>query len=113
MLTINGQQRLDIISIIIDCAEEKIDIKTAGAGVARVEKDYPIRNMKQEVKKAKDYLAGRGYSYYKYGAGFAKAFLEITNNDPEVIKALREQQALYLEKDGKNNGKLERVLDGL
>ena len=36
-----------------------------------------------------------------------------TNNNPEVIKALREQQALYLEKDGKNNGKLERVLDGL
>ena len=79
------QQMLDIISIIIDCAEEKIDIKTAGARVARVEKTYPIHNMKQEVKKAKDYLSGRGCYGYSYPTGFAKAFLEKTNVTAQVV----------------------------
>ena len=44
---------------------------------------------------------------------FCKAFLAITNNNPEVIKALREQQVLHLEKERKNSGKLKIILDGL
>lgn len=107
------QQMLDIMSIIIDCVEEKIDVKTASARVSRVTKTFPVHNMRREIKKARYYLSGKGYYGYSYPAGWSKAFLEATNNNPFVIQALKEQQALNLKKTGTNNKKLEAILNDL
>ena len=57
-------------------------------------------------------LAGIGEYSFGFPANRAQALLEITSGEEraQIFKALKEQQRLYLEKDGKNNKKLEKVL---
>jgi len=57
-------------------------------------------------------LVGIGEYGFGYSANWAQALLEMTGGEEraQIFKALNEQQRLYLEKDGKNNKKLEKVL---
>ena len=56
-------------------------------------------------------LVGIGEYGFGYPANWAQALLEITSGEErwQIFKALKEQQRLYLEKDGKNNKKLEKI----
>ena len=57
-------------------------------------------------------LAGIGEYGFGFPANWAQALLEITSGEEraQIFQALKEQQRLYIEKDGKNNKKLEKVL---
>nr|WP_314888776.1 hypothetical protein [uncultured Campylobacter sp.] len=59
-------------------------------------------------------LAGIGEYGFGFPVNWAQALLEITSGEEraQIFQALKEQQRLYLEKDGKNNKKLDRVLYG-
>ena len=52
-------------------------------------------------------LVGIGEYGFGYPANWAQALLEMTSGKEraQIFKALKEQQRLYLEKDGKNNKK--------
>ena len=113
MVKYSYQQMLGIIDVIINCAQERISNRQAEQKILTIHSGYPVHNLKQEKRKANDYLSGKGWYGYSYPAGWAKAFIEVTNNDSLVIKALREQQKLYLEKDGSFNNKLEEILNNL
>ena len=56
-------------------------------------------------------LVGIGEYGFGYPANWAQALLEITSGEEraQIFQALKEQQRLYLEKDGKNNKKLEKI----
>lgn len=107
------EQMLGIMNAYIDCVEGRAEREVARKNVLTIAKDFPIHNFDQELKKVSDYLSGKGWYGYSYPSGWAKAFIEVTNQNPNVIKALREQQRLYFEKDGKFNNKLQDVLDNL
>lgn len=104
-------QQKNIIGILVECANENIDYKQAERAIAAINCDYPLHNVAIEVKKVRKYLDGNGYYGYAYPSGWAKALIEVTNEDPKVIQALKEQQRLYKERDGRANGKLEAILN--
>ena len=106
-------QMLRIMKIYIDCVEGNLPIKIGEKRVLAVAPTFPIHNFNTELSKVKKYLSGRGTYGYSYPAGWSKAFIEVTNKNPNVIKALKDQQRLYKEKDGKFNNKLEEVLNNL
>ena len=56
-------------------------------------------------------LVGIGEYGFGYPANWAQALLEITSGEEraQIFQALKEQQRLYLEKDGKITKKLEKI----
>jgi len=73
--------------------------------------EYPIDNIEGEAKRVADYLEGKGRYGWALPANWAKMFLELTKGNPRVVAALKQQQDLYEQKDGKRNGKLDRILN--
>lgn len=100
-----------ITEIQIMLAKDLISIEVATRQIEKISQRFPVNHLVQYNKRMQGLLNGIG----KYGFGipsnWAKALLEVTNNDLMVIKALREQQRLYLDKDGRNNQNLENLLD--
>ena len=110
------QQCEEIIKIYIEIVNNKSSEIEAKEKLKKISALYPIDNkshFKQKIEWVKSYLAGKGKFGYGFPANWAKAFLEVTNYNPLVIKALKEQQELYLKKKGKNNKKLEKLLENL
>ncbi len=58
-------------------------------------------------------MNGVGSYGFAFPSNWAKALLEATNNNALVVKAFREQQKLYSEKDGRINEKLQALLDSI
>lgn len=102
-----------ITEVQVKLAKDLISLEVASRKILNISDRFPVHNLVQYDKQMKDRLKGTT----KYGlaipANWAKALLEVTDNDSMVIKALREQQRLYLEKDGSNNRTLEELLNGL
>ena len=112
MTKYNHNQLLEIMKACVDFIEGRIDYESAKKNVQSAAENYPIHNLRREISQARKYLSGEGIYGFSYPANWAKAFIEVTNNNHSVIDALKEQQRLYLEKDGKKNMKLEEVLKG-
>ncbi len=93
-------QMLRIMKIYIECVEGHLPMKIGEKRVLAVAPTFPIHNFNKELSKVKKYLSGRGAYGYSYPAGWSKAFIEVTNKNPNVIQALKEQQRLYKEKEG-------------
>jgi len=102
-----------ITEVQVKLAKDLISLEVANREILKISDRFPVHNLVQYNKQMKDRFNGIGTYGMAIAANWVKALLEVTNNDPMVIKALREQQRLYLEKTGSNNGAVEKVLNEL
>jgi len=102
-----------ITKIQIQLTQEEISLKIASKKISEIANHFPIHNLVQYNKRLKKALLGIGEYGFAFPSNWAKALLEVTNNDSMVIKALREQQRLYKKKDNRINQTLEDLLNGL
>lgn len=102
----------NILEIRIKLAKNEIGYEEAKIQTLNPSKRYKIRNLKTHAKSMKEKtLKGIGEcNPNSFPSNWAKILLEITQNDPLIIQALKDQQRLYLEKDGRNNKELEKLL---
>ena len=107
------EQVKEITKIQLRLAKEEITIDVAGREILKIADHFPVHNLVQYSKRYKKALDGIGEYGFAFPSNWAKALLESTNNNPLVVKALREQQRLYREKDGRINQTLEDLLNGL
>jgi len=107
-----NDQIKEILKIRIELAKELISCEIAERETLKITPTYPVHNLISDAKRMQKTLAGIGEYGFGYPANWAQALLEITSGEEraQIFKALKEQQRLYLEKDGKNNKKLEKVL---
>ena len=107
-----NDQIKEILKIRIELAKELISCEIAERETLKIVPTYPAHNLKIYTNQMRKTLAGIGEYGFGYPANWAQALLEITSGEEraQIFKALKEQQRLYLEKDGKNNKKLEKVL---
>lgn len=102
-----------ITKIQLQLAKEEITIDVASREILKIANHFPVHNLVQYNKRFKKALGGIGEYGFAFPSNWAKALLEITNNNSMVVKALREQQRLYREKDGRINQTLEDLLNVL
>jgi len=109
-----NDQIKEILKIIIELSKGFISYEVAEREVPKIVPTYPAHNLKIYTNQMRKTLAGIGEYGFGFPANWAQALLKITSNEEQmqIFKALKEQQRLYLEKDGKNNKKLDRVLYG-
>jgi len=107
-----NDQIKEILKIRIELAKGLISCEIAERETLKIVPTYPVHNLNYDAKRMQKTLAGAGQYYLCYPANWAQALLEITSGEErvQIFKALKGQQRLYLEKDGKNNKKLEKVL---
>ena len=102
-----------ITEIQVKLAKDEISLEDAKEKISKISKKFPLHNLTQYNKHMKDRLNGIGTYGMAIPSNWAKALLEVTNNDPMVIKALKEQQKLYKEKDGRVNKTLMKLLENV
>ena len=109
-----NDQIKEILKIIIELSKGFISYEVAEREVPKIVPTYPAHNLKIYTNQMRKTLVGVGEYGFGFPANWAQALLKITSNEEQmqIFKALKEQQRLYLEKDGKNNKKLNRVLYG-
>lgn len=105
------EQVKEITKIQLELSKDKITYEVAEREIQKIAPTFPTHNLRQYNKLMKQRTSGIGVYGFRIPANWAKALLEITNNDPLIIQALREEQDLYLEKEGKKNEKLDKLLD--
>ena len=107
-----NDQIKEILKIRIELAKELIFCEIAKRETLKIIPTYAIHNLNYDAKRMQKTLVGIGEYGFGYPANWAQALLEITSGEEraQIFKALKEQQRLYLKKDGKNNKKLEKVL---
>ena len=107
-----NDQIKEILKIIIELSKEFISYEVAERETLKIVPTYPAHNLKIYTNQMRKTLAGIREYGFGYPANWAQALLEITSGEEraQIFQALKEQQRLYLEKDGKNNKKLEKVL---
>ncbi len=101
-----------ILKIRIELAKELISCEIAERETLKIVPTYPVHNLNSDAKRMQKTLAGVGQYYLSYPANWAQVLLEMTSGEEreQIFQALKEQQRLYLEKDGKSDKKLEKVL---
>ena len=107
-----NDQIKEILKIRIELAKEMISCEIAERETLKIIPTYPVHNLNYDAKRMQKTLVGIGEYGFGCPANWAQALLEITSGEEraQIFKALKEQQRLYLKKDGKNNKKLEKVL---
>ena len=107
-----NDQIKEILKIRIELAKGLISCEIAERETLKIVPTYPVHNLNYDANRMQKTIAGAGQHYLCYPANWAQALLEITSGEEraQIFKALKEQQRLYLEKDGRNNKKLEKVL---
>ena len=82
--------------------------------VLNIHSKFPVHNLQSYNNNLKKYLSGLGcYGPRSLPANWAKALLEATNNNSMIIQALNHQQELYLQNTGRNNRRLNHILQNL
>lgn len=107
------EQVKQITKIQIELAKDKISYEVAEKETLKIASQFPVHNLRQYNKLMKQRLSGIGVYGFRIPSNWAKALLEETNNDKLVIKALKEEQDLYFDKEGRRNGKLDKLLNNL
>lgn len=102
-----------ITKIQVNLAREEISLSTAISEILKISSTFPVQHLKQYNKRVISYLNGIGEYGFAFPSNWAKALLEETNNNSLVVQAFRKQQELYLEKEGRINQKLEKLLNNL
>ena len=105
-----NDQIKEILKIRIEPAKELISCEIAERETLKIVPTYPTHNLNNDAKRMQKTLAGIGQHYLSYPANWAQALLDMTSGEEraQIFKALKEQQRLYLKKDGKNNKKLKK-----
>ena len=103
----------NITKIQLRLARNELSTQTAEDEILKISPTFPVQHLNSYNKRIQKYLEGTGEYGFAFPSNWARALLEETNNNPLVIKAFREQQALYLEKDGRINKKLNDLLNNL
>jgi len=111
--TYTEYQVKEITKIQLKLAKGELSRQAAENEILKISPTYPVHNLNMYNKSIQQYLNGVGVYGFAFPANWAKALLEETDNNPLVIKAFREQQSLYLEKDGRINKKLDDLLNSL
>ena len=111
--TYTKDQVSQITRIQLRLAQEKISSQIAENEILKISPTFPVQHLNSYNKRMKKYLRGTGEYGFAFPSNWAKALLEETNNNILVIKAFREQQDLYLKKDGRINKKLDTLLNNL
>ena len=106
-----NDQIKEILKIRIELAKELISCEIAERETLKITPTYPVHNLISDAKRMQKTLAGIGEYGFGYPANWAQALLEITGGEEraQIFKALKEQQRLYLEKDGKITKTLEKI----
>ena len=107
------EQSIEITKLQIDVINRIISQEVAESEVLKIAPTFPIKNLKSYTSRLKKYLSGVGEYGFTFPANWAAALLEVTNNDELVIQAFKEQQRLYLEKNGTYNQRLANILNNL
>jgi len=102
-----------ITKIQLELVKEKISSDVAEREILAIASSFPIHNIRQYNKRLKSTLAGIGTYGFAFPSNWAKALLEETNYDSNVMNAFEEQQSLYFEKDGRRNEKLDNLLKSI
>ncbi len=102
-----------ITKIQLALAREEIPLVTAEREILKIANTFPVHNLPQYNKRVKNSLMGIGTYGFAFPSNWAKALLEATNNDKLVLQAFRQQQDLYLKKDGRINKNLEKILNSI
>lgn len=108
--TYTQDQVTRITKVQLKLARNEIAEVVAKNEILKISPTFPVQHISSYNKRIQKYLEGKGEYGFAFPSNWAKALLEETSNDSNVIKALKEQQALYLEKDGYINKKLSHVL---
>ena len=111
--TYTYEQVSKITKIQLKLARNELSLRAAEDEILKVSPTFPIHHLNSDNNRIQKYLTGNGEYGFAFPSNWARALLEETSNNPLVIKAFREQQALYLEKDGRMNKKLNDLLNGL
>ncbi len=104
------EQVKNITKVQIKLANNLININEAEKNILKIADFFPVHNLQAYNKRLKSYLNGIGLYGFAMPTNWAKALLEETNNNQKVFNALKEQQKLYMQKDGTNNSKLLKLL---
>ena len=107
------QNLVDLIGLCVRHIDGELTYTETEARAKVVVPLYPSKRLKQEINRFKNILEGRGSYGFRYPANWFKAIFEVTNNSENAVKAAKEQQSAYLEKDGKVNKRLDLLLDSL
>ena len=107
------EQVKKITKIQIELAKDKISYEVAEREILKIASQFPVHNLRQYNKLMKQRLSGVGVYGLRIPSNWAKALLEETNNDKLVIQALKEEQDLYFDKEGRINDKLDKLLKSL
>lgn len=107
------EQVRDITKVQLRLAKDIISYEVAEREILKVASSFPVHNLRQYNKRLKETLLGIGTYGFAFPANWAKALLEETSNNSLVIQAFKEQQDLYLKKDGRRNEKLDKVLNSI
>jgi len=111
--TYTEDQVRKITKIQLRLAKNELSPREAEDEILKISSTFPVQNLNSYNKRMQKYLAGKGEYGFAFPSNWAKALLEETNNNSLVIKAFREQQALYFEKDRRINKKLDDLLNNL
>ncbi len=111
--TYSKEQVRKITKIQLRLARNELSAQAAEDEILKVSPTFPVQHLTQYNKRIQKYLSGTGEYGFAFPSNWARSLLEETNNSPLVIKAFRKQQALYLEKDGRINKKLNDLLNSL
>ena len=106
-------QCVEIMRVFIGTIEERLSFDAAERKILDISEGFPIHNLKQYLKRTEKYMEGTGEFGFGFPSNWAQAFLEVTNNDPLVVKALKEQQRLYENKGKGKNRKLDKMLGSI
>ena len=107
------EQVKKITKIQIELAKDKISYEVAEREILKIASQFPVHNLRQYNKLMKQRLSGVGVYGFRIPSNWAKALLEETNNDKLIIQALKEEQDLYFDKEGRKNEKLDKLLNNL
>jgi len=111
--TYTEDQVRKITKIQLCLAKNELSTQAAEDKILKVSPTFPVQHLNSYNKRMQKYLEGTGEYGFAFPSNWAKALLEETNNNPLVIKAFKEQQSLYLNKDGRINKKLDDLLNSL
>ncbi len=111
--TYTQEQVSKITKIQLRLARDEISLNGAEDEILKVSPTFPIQHLASYNARMQKYLLGIGEYGFAFPSNWAKALIEETNYSPLVIKAFREQQALYLARDGRINQRLDDLLNSL
>ena len=111
MAKYSSSEVLEITNIQLMMVNDSLPLEAACRRVLEIAPSFPVHNLNSYTSRMRKYLSGVGEYGYAYPANWAQALIEATGENKLVIDAFKQQQQLYLEKEGRSNQKLAAILE--